>query len=62
MTRPDGSTATQEVITDANGEAKVNFTIYEYGTYTITILDITGENMEYTPENNVASSVEVVVA
>lgn len=62
MTRPDGTTATQEVITDENGEASVDFTIYVYGTYTITFLDITGENMEYTPENNVASSVEVVVA
>jgi hypothetical protein len=61
MTRPDGTTEIKEVTTDENGHATIDFTIFVFGTYTITVLDITGENMEYTPENNVESSVTVEV-
>ena len=61
MTRPDGTTYTKEEFTDENGQATVNFDIFVYGTYTITILDIQGDNMKYTPENNVVSEVEIVV-
>jgi hypothetical protein len=61
MTRPDGSTEIKKVITDEYGQSRVSFDINTYGPYTITVLDITGEFMEYTPENNVASEVEVRV-
>ena len=61
MTRPDGITEISEVTTYESGHATVEFTIFDFGTYTITVLDITGENMEYAPENNVESSVTVEV-
>lgn len=61
MTRPDGITEINEVTTYESGNATVEFTIFDFGTYTITVLDITGDNIEYTPENNIVSSITVEV-
>lgn len=61
MTRPDGSTETQTTTTGPDGKGSVEFTIYVYGTYTVEILGIEGENMEYAPDRNVIDSLEIEV-
>jgi hypothetical protein len=62
MTRPDGITETKDVATNENGHATVDFTVSVFETYAFTVLDITGDNMEYAPENNVESLVEILVS
>ncbi len=61
ITWPDSTTETKDVTTNENGYATVDFTIFEFGTYIFTVLGIAGDNMEYAPENNVDSSVEMLV-
>jgi hypothetical protein len=61
MTRPDGSTETQTTTTGPDGMGSVEFTIYVYGTYTVEVLNIEGENMEYAPDMNAIDSLEVEV-
>lgn len=61
ITRPDGSTETQTTTTGSDGKGRVEFTIYVYGTYTVEVLGIEGENMEYAPDMNAIDSLEVDV-
>ena len=61
ITWSDGTTETKDVTTNENGHATVGFTVFEFGTYIFTVLGIVGDNMEYAPENNVDSSVEMLV-
>jgi len=59
MTGP--SPGTTIVTTDENGEFDAEFTIFQFGTYTVNVTGITGENVEYAPENDVISSTTVIV-
>jgi hypothetical protein len=61
MTKPDGSTETQTTTTGPDGKGSVEFTIHVYGNYTIEVLGIEGDNMEYDPERNAIDSLEVEV-
>ncbi len=61
MTRPDGSTETLSAITGLDGKVLLEFDIYVYGDYKLDIVNIEGENMIYSPEMNVATSLDVLV-
>jgi hypothetical protein len=61
MKSPGGGTETQTVVTDAEGQAHVEFDIFVYGRYEVTVDNIEGEGMAYKPMLNSASSVEVNV-
>jgi hypothetical protein len=47
--------------TDKDGAAAGQFKITSYGTYTVSVLDVEGENMEYDPTLNTRDSVVVDV-
>jgi hypothetical protein len=49
------------LVTDKDGAAAGEFRISMYGTYTVSVLDVEGENMEYDPSLNTANSVVVEV-
>ncbi|MBW8009620.1 MAG: hypothetical protein FVQ83_00065 [Chloroflexi bacterium] len=61
MTHPDGTTETQTVITGPGGAASAGFTIYVYGNYIVSVVNIEGEHIIYAPDMNVATSLEVDV-
>jgi hypothetical protein len=56
-----GEYQTTTVVTDKDGAATAEFPISMYGTYTVTVDNVEGENMEYDPSLNVADSVVVQV-
>jgi hypothetical protein len=56
-----GSSETIEVTTGEDGSAQGEFKIFSYGTYTLTVENIEGENMVYTPSMNQVSSITVQV-
>jgi hypothetical protein len=59
----DGMGASEQiqVTTDENGWAEGEFKIFSYGTYTLTVEDVEGENMVYAPSMNQVSSLTVNV-
>jgi hypothetical protein len=59
MTAPDGSKTRMTVTTVEHGYANAVFTIHDHETYRVEVIDITGDGMEYTPEDNVMSAVNV---
>ena len=61
LDNPDTGSERMTVTTDADGMATGEFTIYSYGTYTLTIEEISGANLEYTPEINAYNSISVNV-
>ena len=61
MTHPDGSTETMSAVTGAAGSVRVEFEIFVFGNYVVEVVNIEGENMVYSPDLNVATSLEVVV-
>jgi len=61
MTRQNGSSETLSAVTNQDGEAEVTFTIYSYGTYSVSLDNIEAGDMVYHPEWNAANSVDVIV-
>jgi hypothetical protein len=61
MMHPDGSTETQTATTDADGSARLVFTIYVYGTYSLAVDEVSAQGYERTPELDMAREIVVPV-
>jgi len=59
MTGPKNET--MDVLTDENGDFAASFSINQFGTYTINVVDIIGTDVEYNEAKNAQSSVIVHV-
>jgi len=56
-----GSSEQIQVVTNEDGFAEGEFKIFSYGTYTLTVENVEGENMVYAPSMNQVSSITVPV-
>ena len=62
MSMPGGTPpSTRTFTTNASGDAAWVFPIYQYGTYTATITNVTVASSTYTPAKNIASARTVIV-
>jgi hypothetical protein len=61
--RMDGARSSEQIqiTTGDDGSAEGEFTIYSYGTYTLTVENVEGEDMVYAPSMNQVSSITVPV-
>ena len=55
MVRPDQSRVAKEVTTDADGCATAVFVVYDHESYEVEVIDITGDGMEYSIEDNLVN-------
>jgi hypothetical protein len=59
MTAPDGSKTRKTAVTDEDGCAEVVFTVLSHETHSVDVVDVSGDGLEYVPDDNQRSGVDV---
>jgi len=60
ITAPGGSKTRLTAVTDEDGCAEIDFTVTSHDTYTVEVVEVTGDGMEYVPgDNTVDTSISV---